>query len=137
MKPETCVIIGVLVYLATIALNRFLGERNYASLTPDEKLKLTDAFSSHRSLGTYIPIAIMLLVIVIGYSYPHEFPMLFAGGVVAVLMISLALQIAIVRDLKKLSLPDAYVNKFRVQSMLVQFGNIAALSMLAYGIVAR
>jgi hypothetical protein len=61
----------------------------------------------------------------------------FPAGVALVLTVSLALQIAILRRLKQLALPDHYVAKFRVQSMLVQLGNILALSMLAYGVVGR
>ncbi len=137
MTPETSLIAGVLVLFATIALNRFLGERNYNTLSPEEKLKLTDAFSTHRSLATYLPIAVMLAIIAVGYGNPRIFLVAFPAGVVLILVVTLALQIAIVRRLKQLALPDNYVAKFRVQAMLVQTCNIVALSMLAYGIVAR
>jgi len=137
MKPETCLIIGVLVYFATISINRFLGERNYSSLTQEDKLKLTDAFSKHRSFATYIPIGIMLVVIAIGYANPQTFAYAFPIGVVLVLIVSLILQFAIFRRLTELSLPDDYVSRFRRQSTLVQIGNVLALSMVAYGISAR
>lgn len=137
MKPETCLIAGILVLFATIALNRFLGERNYATLSPEDRLKLTDSFATHRSLATYLPLGIMLAVIVVGYVNPGLFSVAFPAGVALVLTVSLALQIAILRRLKQLALPDHYVAKFRVQSMLVQLGNILALSMLAYGVVGR
>jgi len=68
MKPETYLIVGVLVYLATTALNRFLGERNYGSLAQEDKLKLTDAFSKHRSWATYLPIGVLAAVVAVGYA---------------------------------------------------------------------
>ncbi len=136
MNPETCLIAGVLVLFATIALNRFLGERNYATLSPEDRMKLTDAFSTHRSLATYLPIGIMLVVIAVGYGNPRVLPVAFPAGVVLVLVVSLALQLAILRRLKQLALPENYVANFRVQAMLVQTGNIAALSLFAYGVIA-
>lgn len=137
MKPETFMIVGVLFYFLTTVLNRFLGERNYKSLTQEDKLKLVDAFSKHRSMGTYIPIGIMLAVIAIGYTNPRTFVVGFPIGVVLVLIVSLTLQIAILRRLSELSLPVEYVAKFRIQSIVVQIGNVIALSMFAYGVVER
>ena len=130
-------IAGVLVLLATIVINRFLGERNYGRLTPDEKLRLTDAFSAHRSLGTYIPVGVMLAVLAVGFFSPQLLPLVFPVGVGLVLVVLLAIQVAVFRRLKELALPDSFVTRFRVQSTLVQLGNIVALSLLAYGIVAR
>lgn len=137
MKPETCLIVGVVFYFVTTVINRFLGERNYKSLSEEDKVKLTDAFSTHRSLATYIPIAIMVAVMAIGYANPSTFVVAFPIGVILVLVVSFTLQIGILRRLSELSLPDEYVSKFRLQSTVVQIGNIMALSMFAYGIVGR
>jgi len=137
MKPETCLIVGVLVYFVTISINRFLGERNYGRLSQDDKLRLTDSFSKHRSLATYIPIGIMLAIMAIGYTNPHTFAYAFPIGIALVLLVSLILQFAIFRRLTDLSLPDDFVSKFRLHSILVQIGNAVALSMFAYGIAVR
>ena len=137
IPPETCLFISVLAYFTTIATNRFLGERNYARLTPENRMRLTDAFAKHRSLATYIPIAIMLMTIAVGYTKPQAMSLAFPVGIVLVLIVSVALQIAIFRRLTELSLPDDYVSGFRVQSILVQIGNAVALSMFGYGIAAR
>lgn len=137
MKPQTYIIIGLLAYFATSALNRFLGERNYGSLSQEDKLKLTDAFSKQRSLATYIPIGIFLVAIAIVYANPQTFSVVFPAGFVMILFASLVMQVAIFRRLTELSLPGEYVTKFRIQSTLVQIGNIITLSLLAYGIVMR
>jgi uncharacterized membrane protein len=137
MKPETCIIFGAIVYFLTTAINRFLGERNYKSLSHEDRLKLTDAFSTHRSLATYIPIGIMLVVVLIGYLNPDTFIVGFPIAVVLVLIASFALQIAILRRLSQLSLAKEYVAKFRTQFTLVQIGNVLALSLFAYGIVGQ
>ncbi len=136
MNPEGFVLIGVLVYFATIASNRYFSERNYASLSSDEKLKLVDAFSKQRSLATYLPIGIMLLVLALGYSSPRLFFVAFPIGVVLCLAISAILRIAVFRRLRQLSLPNDYVARAKLQSTLVQWGTIIALSLFTYGIVA-
>ena len=135
MKPETCLIVGIVFYLVTTVVNRFLGERNYKRLPKEDKLKLTDAFSTHRSLATYIPIAIMVAVMAIGYANPSTFVVAFPIGAILVLAVSFLLQIDILRRLSDLSLPDEYINNFRLQSTVAQVGNVMALSMFAYGIV--
>ena len=137
MKPETSLIVGVLVYFLTTALNRFLGERNYKSLSQEDKLKMTDAFSTHRSMATYIPIAIMLAVIAAGYINPSTFVVGFPIGVILVLIVALSIQIAIVRRLSELALPEEFVAKFQVQSILAQIGNVVAMSLFANGVVYR
>lgn len=136
MKSETYVFIGVLVYFATLVLNRFLAERNYNSLTPEDRLKLTDGFSRHRSLATYIPIGIMLLAVAVGKIYHQATAIAFPLGVAMVLILSFVLQLAILRRLKELSLPEEYRAKFGVQSALVQIGNVVAMGTIAYGVVA-
>lgn len=134
---ETCLILGGLCYFAIVATNRFLGERNYKSLEKEEKLKLLDAFSQHRSLGTYIPILIMLIVIVLGYAIPNSFVIGYPIGILMVLIISLLLQVSVFRRLTELSLPADYIAKFRLQSTIVQIGNVIALSLFAYGVVGQ
>ena len=135
MQPESCIIIGLLFYCLTVAINRFFGERNFKILTSEEKVKLTESFSKHRSLATYIPIGIMLAVLAIGYLSHSAFVVAFPIGVVAVLVVSLSLQFSILRRLRELSLPAEYIMRFRTQSIIVQIGSIVALSMFTYGIV--
>ena len=134
MKPQTVILMGVAAYFLTVTLNRFLGERNYKSLSPEDKTKLIDEFSSHRSLGTYIPIAIMACVIAAVYFQPASFRWLFPVAIVLVLVVSLVLQLSVFRHLGSLGLPDDYVSRFRYQSIAVQIGNVVALAMLAYGV---
>ena len=136
MEPHTAFMIGVAALFVTIAINRFLGERNYKCLSPEDKMKVIDQFSSHRSLATYIPIAIMACVIAASYLNSALFRWLFPTGVVLVLIVSLILQLFIFRQLRSLGLPEDYVSKFRFQSIAVQIGNVVALSMFAYGIVS-
>ncbi len=135
MDTQTAFMVGIGALCVTLALNRFLGERNYKRLSPDDKLKLVEQFSTHRSLATYLPLALMGLVILVARTYPGTFRWLFAVGVVAVLLISLVLQTLILRRLATLDLPNDFVSRFRFQSIAVQFGNIVALSLFAYSIM--
>ena len=134
MDPQTAFMVGVGALFCTLAANRFLGERNYKRLSPEDKVKLVDQFSTHRSLATYIPLGIMALVILFGRTNPDVFRWLFPVAVAAVLFVSIALQIVILRRLATLELPEDFVSRFRFQSIAVQTGNVIALSLFAYGI---
>jgi hypothetical protein len=126
---------GVVVLFCTLAANRFLGERNYKLLSPEDKVKLVDQFSAHRSLATYIPLGIMGVVILVGRSDPGVFRWLFPIAVSVVLFVSIALQAVVLRRLAALELPEDFVSRFRFQSIAVQSGNVIALSLFAYGVV--
>ena len=134
MDTQTALMIGAGALFCTLAANRFLGERNYKQLSPEDKVKLVDQFSKHRSLATYIPLGIMGLVILLGRSSPGSFRWLFPVAVAAILAVSIILQIVILRRLSTLGIPDDFVERFRFQSIAVQTGNVIALSMFAYGI---
>ena len=132
MDTQTALMVGAGALFFTLAANRFLGERNYKQLSPEDKVKLVDQFSKHRSLATYIPLGIMGLVVLLGRSSPGSFRWLFPVAVAAILAVSIILQIVILRRLSTLGLPDDFVERF--QSIAVQTGNVIALSMFAYGI---
>lgn len=132
MSTETASLAGVGVLFCTLAANRFLGVRNYKRLSPDDKLWLVDQFSTHRSAATYIPLCIMGLVIVVSRFHPNVFRWLFPMAVGAVLSVSVALQVMILRRLDRLGLPGDFVSRFRFQSVAIQVGNVVALSLFAY-----
>lgn len=130
-------ITGFVTFFLTTAINRFLGERNYRTLSQEDKVKLIDAFATHRSLGTYIPIGVMLIMFAVSYTVPQAIVFVFPASVVLLVLFSIALQVAILRRLSELAIPADYVSKFFVQSCLVQVGNLIALSMFTFGIVGR
>lgn len=136
MIPEAALLAGALACFSTVALDRFLGERNQARLTQEDKANLTDAVSKRRSLATYISISIMLLVLPIGFANPRAFLVAFPVAVALIVVVLLTSQVAILRRLSELGLPADCVDRFRVQSTLVQIGSVAALLLFAYGIVA-
>ena len=135
MDSQTSFMIGIAALFCTIGLNRFLGERNFKRLAPEDKVKLVDEFSAHRSMATYIPLAVMGLVIVIDLLSPGTSRWLFPVGVAAVLFASVVLQVTILRRLDTLGLPVDFVSRYRFQSIAVQVGNVVALSLFAYGIM--
>ena len=137
MKPETSLIVGVVVYFAVKAANRFLGERSYGTLAPEDKRKIVDAFSQHRSIATYLPIGVMLAVLATALVNPQWLVFAFPAAVALVFVILLAIQVAVLRRLSELSLPKDYIAQFRTQSILVQIGNAIAFSLFTYGAVGR
>lgn len=137
MPPQNFMIVGLLLLVTTLALNRFLAERNFRLLSQEDKLKLIDEFSKQRSLATYIPIAIMIVVFLLSTQIPGVFTIVFPIGVVMLLLVAFVIQASILRRLSQLSLPAEYVKKFQFQSFLVQTGNVLALSMMTYGVIMR
>ena len=91
MDTQTALMVGAGALFCTLAANRFLGERNYKQLSPEDKVKLVDQFSKHRSLATYIPLGIMGIVILLGRSGPGTFRWLFPVAVAAILAVSVIL----------------------------------------------
>lgn len=137
MSPNTFLVAGVLTYLVTITANRFLGERNYRILSQEDKVKLVDAFSFHRSWATYLPIGIMLVAFALAYANPSNLHLIVPVGLVLVLLTSLLIQYSIIRRVSELSLPAEYVARFRIQALLVSIGSVVAAILLAYPFVTR
>lgn len=137
MTTENYMLAGLVIYFATHVLNRFLTERNYKTLAAEDKLKLVDGFATHRSLATYVPIAIMLLVIVIVNYSPQSSRVVFPIAVAIVMAISIGVTISIIKRLSELELSPDYIRKFRNQSLMVQIGYIAAMSMFALGVMSK
>lgn len=137
MQPDTYVYIGLGLYLATHVLNRYLTEQNRHYLTADDKVKLVDGFSLQRSLSTYAPLSIMLIVFVLLNRMPMHREVIFTTGVVVVLAVSIALTVWMIGRLRELGLSPEYVRRFRIHSIAVQIGNIVAMSMFIMGMVRR
>jgi hypothetical protein len=127
MGFQSALLVGVGAMFFSHGVNRYLGERNFKQLSPDEKVRLVDQFSSVRSAGTYLPIAIMGLVILLTMAYPQAFRWFFPIGVGAILLVSFALQVLIFRQLAVLELPDDFVSRYRFQAFVVLCGNVVAL----------
>lgn len=137
MEKEQLAFLGLFVFMATMVANRFLGEKNFRALANEDKLKLVEAFSGYRSLSTYVPIGLMLVVLLIGRVMPQLFLPSFIAVIVFLIAFSIAIQVLIIRRLGALELPSEYVAKFRFQSILVQVGNLVGYALIVFGISER
>lgn len=113
-------IIGPLVFLAAVVASRFLHERALAGLSPDEKLRVLDAFSAQRKYSLLIVVAISL-------------PLFLAPAAIspAVNMAAVALYAAgssaySFAKMRRLALPAGYVRSF-VAAQALQVGGLCAL----------
>ena len=134
MDSQTAFLIGVGALFCTLVANRFLGERNFRQLSADDKVKLVDEFSLHRSLATYIPLGIMSIVLGLSMLIPGAFRWMYPVAILAALAVAFVLQFFIWRRLRTLDLPDTFKSRFLFQSIAVQIGNVIALTSFAYGI---
>lgn len=133
MDGQTAMMLGLIGVLVTQVVNRFLAERSNKAATPEELGMLVQAFSTHRSFGTVIPIGITVVVLIVGMAYRQAFAQIFATGFLCVLFSLALLQIAVYRRLRSLELSPEYMKRFVQQAAFVQIGNLASISMLAYG----
>ncbi len=114
--------IGFLVFFAAIFAARFINERALKKLSEAEAARLLQGFSRFRmySLGAVIGIVAMF------FAYSNLYPgstfrvaQLFMGVLVAFLI---STGVAAYLKLKKMQMPDSYVNSFLLASFVKYAG---------------
>lgn len=134
MSPGFCLMAGLLTYFATAILDRYLGNRTYATMSPEFKMKLAGVSWKLLLIGTLAPIVLIPLVLFLMAAKPRFLPILLVAGVVFVFAAELFLQMAMPRYLAKLPLSDECVRRFRLQFTIQHIGNLIAFSFIAYGL---
>jgi len=81
--------------------------------------------------------AILLALVAVVYFFPASFKVAAPIACGLALLFTVQLQVSIVRRLRSLAISEQYVSRFRLQSMLVQPGNLVSLSLLALAFIAR
>lgn len=103
--------IAIAIFLGCVLISRIMGERALRQLSPDEKVRLLDAFSTLRAYS-FVPLIVIVLAAI---GLPKLFPngpwwlsilVLSACGIYVV-----ALHVFEVRKIGKLGLPQSYTHR--------------------------
>ena len=125
---------GAILILVNLGLNRFLGEKNIRQLSVEQKGKLTEEFSSQRSLGTYLPIVLVIAMMLFNTYVPGYEMFVFPIVILLVLIATFYIQMRVLKRLGRMDLPQGFVQKFRSQSYLIQGINVVALILRGIGV---
>lgn len=134
MPPGIYLLVGAAVGVAASLMERFYAHRMVVGLEPGAHFRLQDHFSRQRSLGTYFPLGIMLMILSLGYGQPRIFPWAFLSGLGLTLIIVVVLQVGTWRFLATLDLPPGGCFRLRFKSLVVQLGHVLAMALVTYGI---
>ncbi len=136
MQQQTVFISALIVYLVNMALNRFLTERTYRLLTQGDKIRLLDSSSSHRSLGTYLPLGLVLASFVVGnFNNAWEAPLLGTGLLLAIAA-GIVIQFSLIQKLRSLNISPEFIRQFGLQIIVVQILPGIAVCLIVYSVFA-
>jgi hypothetical protein len=126
-------IIGVLVFLGAMVINRVLAEKALRRLSTEEKARLLDSFSNHRIYSMVLLVILVLLYVIASKILP-ELRLKLAWGLFGlVILSSIVTTILSYVKLKSLAVPTHYVNNFLIRSCL----HFAGLVFLVFTFVTR
>ncbi|MCC6552100.1 MAG: hypothetical protein IT372_03635 [Polyangiaceae bacterium] len=126
---------GFVVFLVLVGIGRILAERALRHLSADEKVRLIDGFSSLRAVLWVPSAALVVVAFAIQRRWPGHAPesLLFtvAGGIGLVI----ATYAAVIRRLRALSLPDAYVRRFLTARLLALAGSLILIATIVHPVL--
>ena len=104
--------VTLFIFLGCVLTSRIVAERALRKLSPDEKVRLMDAFSAMRAYS-FVPV---ILIVLVGIGLPTLFPdgpwWLSLSGLGACLVYIAALHYFEVRKIAALALPGSYTSTF-------------------------
>ncbi len=117
-------IVGIAVLFISIIFSRIISEKAFIQLSPEQKISIVDSFSKMR-IYNLIPIAIILLAFFLLEKFLSLNNSVVDFSFLAALSVFLIIfQLLSVRKLKKLDLPEKYINKYFFSRLIVMSGFI-------------
>src|SRR5262245_8305754 len=118
----------IFVLLGTIIANRFIAERGFATLQPDEKVRVMDAFAAQRKYTLLVVIALVGLSVV------------FAGRLGPIVLVVFGLYplgalVYAVAKMRRLGLPQTYVRYYSAGQTIQICGLAVYLAGIRYGLM--
>jgi hypothetical protein len=132
MSQQSVYFVALLIYFANLALNRFLMERNDRLLCTEDKIKLLDTTSTHRSLATHVPLGLVVASFFIGnFSQTWE-SIIFSLGLILAIISSALIQVAVMHRSHQLHNSPLFIQQFGKQVAIVQLLQGVAAMLIVY-----
>src|SRR5882672_4582881 len=108
-------IFGVIVLAWAMLVNRILAERALKRLSTEQKAKLLDSFSKHRTNSIVVVFVLLLIFFIVGRVSPGSYPIMAWVFLGLLVLMSVVTTFLSHRKLKRLSTPKDYINNFLVR----------------------
>lgn len=115
-------IFGFIALAWAMVVNRILAQRALKRLSTEEKARLLDAFSKHRTNSVLVAFGLLLLFYVAGRISPGSYSMLAWVMLGLILFMSAVSTFVSFRKLKRLSMPKEYISNFLVRCVIYYAG---------------
>jgi hypothetical protein len=115
-------IIGFIIFIATFIGGRLISERALRLLTDEQKGRLLQSFSKFRLVSLFGVVGLVIGHYALRSLVPNSYfaqSAVFVGVLVAYLLISSLISFA---KLKKMALPDNYINQFLLSTLIQYVG---------------
>ncbi len=115
-------IIGFIVFIAAYITGRILNEKALKKLSDEQRGRLVQGFSAYRIVSLVGLIVLVILHYALRATMPNSLfasMQIFVGVLVAYLLIS---SIYSFIKLKKLEMPDAYINQYLLSTFIQYIG---------------
>lgn len=118
--------IGIAAFLVSVFASRIVNERALKNLAEDEAARLVKGFSSYRIYSLAGAIAILAGYFAALKYYPSQTTEVFIGFIGAFVVFMLVNTFVIFRKLRALEMPDDYINRFLLVT-LIKYGGVFVL----------
>ncbi len=115
--------IGLIVFVVAYILGRIISERALNTLSESDKVKLLDGFSRYRIFSLIGVVALVVLHYILRDSMPNNYFASLPAFVGFLVLYLLASSVYAFRKLRSIEMPDVYINRFLL-STLVQYVGI-------------
>jgi hypothetical protein len=124
---------GILAYVCALVINRVLAEKALKRLTPEEKVKLLDAFSGHRVYSAVAMLILILLFFIVTKVSPASYQTLTWVFFCLLILLSIGSTLFTFTKLKSSATPRHYINNFLIRCVIYYAG----LGLLLFTIATR
>ncbi|REJ79195.1 MAG: hypothetical protein DWQ47_00170 [Acidobacteria bacterium] len=127
---NTFVAIGI--FLVSVFVARYINEKALRELSEEDAARLLQGFSQYRVYSLVAIILIIAAYFFVNYFYPNSRATSITIFMAAIVVFLLANSVFMFRKLRKLEMPDSYINRFLLVTLIkyggafVLFGTVVA-----------
>ena len=133
MTVNTSLIIGFVLFAATLIFGRVLSEQALKKIPKSRKTALVDAFSRYR-VFSMIPLVLLLLAAWAAMKYRFLSSWGLVVGVIAALLVYIvASNVIIFKKMRRLDVPATYLRLYIISRGIQHVGLVALLAIILFG----